>query len=493
MARKSSTETATNANPELMIALDLLEKEKGIKKEVIIEAIRVSLEAAYKKNFTKDEKLPRDKEAEGAEQEKHREEITVEMDSETGAVEVFAKKLVVEKVENGVCEISLAQAKMIDEKYELGDIVNISVTPKDFCRIAAQHARSVIVQKIKEAERQNVYDVFHSKEKEVVTGVVQRVENRTYQDKDGIERNSNRVIIALDDRTEVALLEKECVPGEHFIPGERVKVYVVEVKDNAKGPHIVVSRTHRELVKRLLEKEVTEIADGTVEIKAVAREAGSRSKISVYAKDSNVDAVGACVGMNGARINAIVNDLKGEKIDVINWDEDPVVLIGNALSPSKVVSVKVCLADKSARVVVPDYQLSLAIGKRGQNASLAARLTGYKIDIKSESQADEFEEEEGKLYIGQGEYVHYDANGNPKEESEDLSANEFLPDELTDISEEVEELNGFEEFEELPDDVEFEEMSEEEFEEFEELDEEEFEEFEELPDDAEFEELDEEE
>lgn len=473
MARKASTETSTNTNPELIIALDMLEKEKGIKKEVILDAIRVSLETAYKKNFTKDDKNYRDSAREdGVEPERHKEEISVDVDADTGAVEVFAKKVVVEKVEDGVSEISLAQAKMMDEKYELGDIVNVSVTPKDFCRIAAQHARSVIVQKIKEAERQNVYDTFHSKEREVVNGVVQRVENKTYVDRDGIERSSNRVMIGLDDRTEVALLEKECVPGEHFVVGERVKVYVVEVKENTKGPHIVVSRTHPELVKRLLEKEVTEIADGTVEIKAVARDAGSRSKISVWAKDENVDAVGACVGLNGARINAIVNDLKGEKIDVINWDPDPVVLIGNALSPSKVVSVQVCLADKSAKVVVPDYQLSLAIGKRGQNASLAARLTGYKIDIKSESQAAELElEDDGKVYIGEGEYIHYHANGTPKEEPEKEIV---LPEENVEPEEFAEE-EMFVETEEL------EEMSADEFEEFEELDEEEMVELEELP------------
>lgn len=463
MARKATTETATNANPELILALEQLEKEKGIKKEFMLEAIRASLEAAYKKNFSKEDKNTRDLPQE-AEQEKHKEEISVQIDEQSGAVDVFAKKVVVETVEDGVCEISLAQAKMMDEKYELGDVVNISITPKDFCRIAAQHARNVIVQKIKEAERQNVYDTFHSKEREVVTGVVQRIENKTYTDKDGISHTSKRVMIALDDRTEVALLEKECVPGEQFIPGERVKVYVVEVKDNTKGPRIVVSRTHPELVKRLLEKEVTEIADGTVEIKAVAREAGSRSKISVYAKDPNVDAVGACVGMNGARINAIVNDLKGEKIDVINWDADPVVLIGNALSPSKVVSVEVCLQDTSARVVVPDYQLSLAIGKRGQNASLAARLTGYKIDIKSESQASEFEEEEDKIYIGKGEYIHYNADGTPKEEEEEETPLAIEPEEKMEAQ--------FEEMEEI------EEISEEEFEEMEELSEEDFEEFE---------------
>ncbi len=489
MARKTSTETNTNANPELILALDMLEKEKGIKKEVILEAIRVSLESAYKKNYTKDSDKSREPKDENGEQERHKEDVSVEIDAATGTVEVFAKKVVVEKVEDGACEITLEQARQQDAKYDLGDIVNVSVTPKNFCRIAAQHAKSVIVQKIKEAERQNVFDIFHSKEHEVITGVVQRVERKSYVDREGNERTSNRVIIALDDRTEVALMEKECVPGEQFLIGEHVKVYVVDVKDNTKGPHIVISRTHPELVKRLLEKEVTEIADGTVELKNVAREAGSRSKISVWAKDENVDAVGACVGLNGARINAIVNDLKGEKIDVINWDPDPVILIGNALSPSKVVSVKVCLADKSAKVVVPDYQLSLAIGKRGQNASLAARLTGYKIDIMSESQALEAgEEDDDKLYIGEGEYVYYDANGNPKDDAEELTETALEAQELPESSAEEVNDSDFEEFEEIPE-GEFEELSEEEFEEmeelsedeFEELSEEEFEEIEELP------------
>jgi N utilization substance protein A len=471
MARKASTEIATNANPELIVALDMLEKEKGIKKEIILEAIRASLEAAYKKNFTKDDKNNREvSHEEGVEQEQHKEEITVDIDTITGAVEVFAKKVVVENVEDGSCEISLPQAKMVDEKYELGDIVNVSVTPKDFCRIAAQHARNVIVQKIKEAERQNVYDTFHSKEREVVTGVVQRIETKPYTDREGVEHISTRVIVGLDERTEVALLEKECVPGERFTVGERIKVYIVEVKDSGKGARIMISRTHPELVKRLLEKEVTEIADGTVEIKKVAREAGSRSKISVWAKDPNVDAVGACVGLNGARINAIVSDLKGEKIDVIEWNEDPVVLISNALSPSKVVSTKVCLEDKSARVIVPDYQLSLAIGKRGQNASLAAHLTDYKIDIKSESQADEFEDD-GKLYIGKGEYIRYNADGTLKEGMEESLAFEeelLAPEEMTEPEEDFAEII----------EEEFEEITEEEFEEIEDLDEEVFEEVE---------------
>ena len=491
MARRTSTETGSGNNTELILALDLLEKEKGIKKEIILDAIKVSLETAYKKNFTKEDKGYREEREEG---ERHKEDISVTIDSRTGAVEVFAKKTVVEHVEEGVSEISLVQARKIDERYQLGDIVNVMVTPKDFCRIAAQHARSVIVQKIKEAERQTMYDNFRSKEREVITGVVQRIEQKTYTDREdsSIEHVTRRVIVSLDAHTEVALVEKECVQGENFAVGEHIKLYVVEVKENTKGPHIVVSRTHPELVKRLLEREVAEIAEGIVEIKSVAREAGSRSKIAVWAKDEEIDAVGACVGLNGARINAIVSDLKGEKIDVINWDPDPVVLIGNALSPSKVVSVKVCLEDKSAKVVVPDYQLSLAIGKKGQNASLAARLTGYKIDIKSESQMLEETQEEDKLYIGKGEYLKYNADGTLKEEVSEDTLTTQETQVLEDVSTEPENVQPVEETEtkeseeileetlqEEPE-KELVEVSEEEFVEFEELEDEDLLEFEEI-------------
>jgi N utilization substance protein A len=254
------------------------------------------------------------------------------------------------------------------------------VTPKNFGRIAAQHARSVIVQKIKEEERRVVFEHFAHKEKDIVTGVVQRY-------------NGKNISVSLDDKTDAVLTEKEQVKGEVFKPTDRIKLYIVEVKDTNKGPKILVSRTHPELVKRLFEKEVAEVYDGTVEIKSIAREAGSRTKIAVASNDPNVDPVGACVGINGARVNAIVSDLRGEKIDIIEWNDDPAVLIENALSPSNVVSVDVDEEEKSARVVVPDYQLSLAIGKEGQNARLAAKLTGYKIDIKSESQAAELAEE----------------------------------------------------------------------------------------------------
>lgn len=365
MARVSKTKKENKVDEllEMTEALKQLEREKGISPDVIMEAIENSLVAACKRDFGKADN------------------ICVNMDRETAAISVFAEKTVVEEVEDPALEISLEQARMINGQYQVGDTVNIEITPKNFGRIAAQHARSVIVQKIKEEERKAVYNHFYCKEKDIVTGIVQRYVG-------------NNISISLDDKTDALLMENEQVPGEVFKPTDRIKLYIVEVKETNKGAKISVSRTHPELVKRLFEKEVTEVQDGTVEIKSIAREAGSRTKIAVYSNDENVDPVGACVGLNGARVNAIVNDLKGEKIDIINWSEDPIVLIENALSPSKVVSVVVNEEEKSAKVVVPDFQLSLAIGKEGQNARLAARLTGYKIDIKSETQAKEAEKTE---------------------------------------------------------------------------------------------------
>ncbi len=342
---------------EIMDALTQIEKEKGIDKEVLMETIEKAIIDAYKK----------DKDGEV--------NMQVEMNRETGAFTAYIEREVVEVVENPSTQISLEDAKMHDMKYEVGDIVRIEVQPKNFGRISAQNARNVIVQKIKEEERKSIFNHFQCKEKDVVTGVVQRYVGRN-------------VCISLDDKTDAILTENEQIPGEVFHPTDRVKLYIIEVKASNKGPKILVSRTHPELVKRLFEKEVTEVADGTVEIKNIAREAGSRSKIAVWSNDTNVDPVGACVGLNGARVNAIVSDLRGEKIDIINWNENPAIFIKNALSPSSVVSVTVDLDEKSAKVVVPDNQLSLAIGKEGQNARLAARLTGYKIDIKSESQAE---------------------------------------------------------------------------------------------------------
>ena len=344
-------------NTELLEALNILEKEKEISKETLLDAIENSLISACKNHFGKADN------------------IKVVMNRETCEYAVFAEKTVVEEVADPVMEISLAEAKMKDANYELGDIVQIPVESKSFGRIATQNAKNLILQKIREEERKVIYDQYFEKEKDIVTGIVQRY----------IGKN---ISINLG-KADAILTENEQVKGEVFQPTERIKLYVVEVKNTTKGPKILVSRTHPELVKRLFESEVSEVRDGIVEIKSVAREAGSRTKISVWSNDPDVDPVGACVGMNGARVNAIVNELRGEKIDIINWSENPALLIENALSPAKVISVAADPDDKTASVIVPDYQLSLAIGKEGQNARLAARLTGYKIDIKSETQAIE--------------------------------------------------------------------------------------------------------
>ena len=292
----------------------------------------------------------------------------------------------------------------MNKKNKVGDEVSIPVKSKEFGRIAAQKARSIIVQAIKESERDAIFDKFVCKEKDIITGVVQRFVG-------------NNISVTLDDRTDTILSEKEQVKGEHYRVGDRIKLFVVEVKKSQKGFRIVVSRTHPDLVRRLFEREVTEIADGTVEIRSISREAGSRSKIAVWSNDENVDAVGSCVGMNGARVNAIVEDLGGEKIDIIEWNPDPAIFIENALSPSKVVSVTLGPDGRSALVIVPDFQLSLAIGKEGQNARLAARLTGFKIDIKSETQAAEMDmdayyaENYGDLY----EDEYYDEDEYPED------------------------------------------------------------------------------
>ena len=344
-------------NTELLEALTILEKEKNISKEVLMEAIEQSLIQACKNHFGKADN------------------VHVTIDHETCEFSVYADKTVVEVVEDPVMEISLSNAKMMDSKYELGDIVQVPIQSKQFGRIATQNAKNVILQKIREEERKVLYDEYFQKEKDVVTGVVQR-----YMGKN-VSVNLGKV--------DAILSENEQVKGEVYKPTERIKVYVLEVKDSPKGPKIMVSRTHPELVKRLFEAEVTEVKDGIVEIKSIAREAGSRTKIAVWSNDPDVDAVGACVGMNGARVNTIVEELRGEKIDIISWNENPALLIENALSPAKVITVLADPDEKTALVIVPDYQLSHAIGKEGQNARLAARLTGFKIDIKSETQARE--------------------------------------------------------------------------------------------------------
>ena len=359
-------------NTELLEALEILEKEKDISKETLLEAIENSLLTACKNHFGKADN------------------VKVNIDPKTCQFSVFAEKTVVEDVEDPVMEISLSNAKMMDSKYELGDIVNVEIKSKEFGRIATQNAKNVILQKIREEERKVLFNQYYGKEKDVVTGVVQRYLGRN------VSINLGKV--------DAILNENEMVKGEVFKPTERIKVYILEVKDTTKGPRIAVSRTHPELVKRLFESEVTEVRDGTVEIKCIAREAGSRTKIAVWSNDPDVDQVGACVGMNGARVNAIVSELRGEKIDIINWSENPAILIENALSPAKVVAVLADPEDKKAKVVVPDYQLSLAIGKEGQNARLAARLTGFRIDIKSETQAKEIE---GWLDVDE-EYEEYE-------------------------------------------------------------------------------------
>ena len=344
-------------NKELLEAMELLEKEKHISKESLLEAIENSLLTACKNHFGKADN------------------IRVNINPDTCDFAVYAEKEVVETPEDTALQISLTDAKMMNPKYEIGDTVQIPLDSKKFGRIATQNAKNVILQKIREEERSALYRDYFTMEKDVTTGIVQRYLGKN------ISVNLGRV--------DAILNESEQVKGETFRPNDRIKVYVLEVKDTPKGPRISVSRTHPDLVKRLFESEVAEVRDGTVEIKAIAREAGSRTKIAATSNAPNVDPVGACVGLNGARVNAVVNELKGEKIDIINWDDNPAYLIENALSPAKVICVVADEEEREAQVIVPDYQLSLAIGKEGQNARLAARLTGYKIDIKSETQARE--------------------------------------------------------------------------------------------------------
>ena len=360
-------------NTELLEALNILEEEKEISKETLLDAIENSLLNACKNHFGKADN------------------IKLIMDRTTCDYQLFAEKTVVEDVEDKLEQISLEDAKEIDSQYELGDIVQIPIESKSFGRIATQNAKNLILQKIREEERKVVYDQYFEKEKDIVTGIVQRYVGKN-------------ISINLG-KADAMLTENEQVKGEVFKPTERIKLYVVEVKNTTKGPKILVSRTHPELVKRLFESEVIEVKEGIVEIKSIAREAGSRTKIAVWSNDPDVDPVGACVGMNGARVNAIVNELRGEKIDIINWSDNPAILIENALSPAKVISVMADPDEKAASVIVPDYQLSLAIGKEGQNARLAARLTGYKIDIKSETQAIESGElPENYMELSEGVY-----------------------------------------------------------------------------------------
>lgn len=342
---------------DLLDALNALEEQKGISRDVLIEAIEAALVTAYKRNFNQAQN------------------VRVDLNLDKGSIRVFSRKDVVEEVEDDRLQISEEDAKAINPAYQLEDIVEQEVTPRNFGRIAAQTAKQVVTQRVREAERGLIYEQYVDREDDIVTGVVERLDARN-------------IYVGLG-KVEAALPQNEQIQGETYHPHDRIKVYITKVERTTRGPQVIVSRTHPGLLRRLFEMEVPEIYEGIVEIKSIAREAGDRSKISVYAHNEEVDPVGSCVGAKGARVQTIVNELNGEKIDIVEWSEDPVVFVANALSPSKVLDVQVDEEEKSTTVVVPDYQLSLAIGKRGQNARLAAKLTGWKIDIKSETDARE--------------------------------------------------------------------------------------------------------
>lgn len=372
---------------ELLDALNILEKEKGISREVLVDAIEAALVSAYRRNFNQAQN------------------VRVDLNLDRGTMRVFARKDVVEEVFDPRLEISVDEARQINPNYQLEDVVELEVTPKDFGRIAAQTAKQVVTQRVREAERGIIYTEFIDREEDIMTGIVQRQDSRF-------------IYVSLG-KIEALLPVNEQMPNEQYKPHDRIKVYITKVEKTSKGPQIFVSRSHPGLLKRLFEIEVPEIYDGTVEIKSVAREAGDRSKISVHAENPEVDPVGSCVGQKGQRVQAIVNELKGEKIDIVNWSENPVIFVANALSPSKVLEVLVNEQEKATTVIVPDYQLSLAIGKRGQNARLAAKLTGWKIDIKSETEAREagiFPVEEQGFLLNRDSYV--------KDENESIEDNE---------------------------------------------------------------------
>lgn len=395
-------------NIDFVEALEEIEREKGISKEILFEAIEAALISSYKKNFNA---APN---------------VRVDIDRTTGLIKVFARKMVVEEVVDSRLEISVDAARSIHPDFQYNDIVEIEVTPSDFGRIAATTAKQVVTQRIREAERGLIYDAFIEKEGDIITGIVQRMDGRN-------------VFVDLG-KVEAILPQNELMPTERFEQGDRIKAYVTKVENTTRGPQIFLSRTHPGLLKRLFELEVPEIYDGIVEIRSVAREAGFRSKIAVHSTNPEVDPVGSCVGTKGGRVQTIVTELKGEKIDIVRWSEDVEVYVSNALSPSKVVDVHINEEEKIAEVIVPDYQLSLAIGIRGQNARLAAKLTGWKIDIKSESQA-----------LGEDE------------ERDELAELEELDEELDeDLLEDVEQLEPSESDDELEQEEEQEELEQEE-------------------------------
>jgi N utilization substance protein A len=380
-------------NLELVGAINELEKERGISKAILFEAIEAAIVSAYKRNY-------------GSAQ-----NVRVEI-SDNGGITVYSRKDVVEEVLDEANEISLEDAKRVDPNYELDDIVEIEVTPRDFGRIAAQTAKQVVIQRIREAERAMVYEEYQNREGDIVTGIVQRTEHRN-------------VLVDLG-KVEAVLPPSEQIPRENYSQGGRMKVYISEVRKTTKGPQVVVSRTHPGLLKRLFEFEVPEIHDGVVEIRAVAREAGNRSKMAVQSRDPNVDPVGACVGPRGMRVQAVVQELRGEKIDIVQWDSSPETFVANSLSPARVLRVIITDGDKTARAVVPDYQLSLAIGKEGQNARLAARLCGWRIDIKSETQMQELLAMEARRLFA----IPPRDEEEPEEQELVVSAEEPLPVEL---------------------------------------------------------------
>lgn len=351
---------------EMLNALDALEQEKGISKEIVIEALEAALVSAYKRHYGQAQN------------------VEVEFDGKKGAIHVYAVKEVTEEVMDSQLEVSLEEAMKINKAYEVGDKIRFEVTPKDFGRIAAQTAKQVILQRVREAERSIIYNEFSAYENDIMQGIV--------------ERQDNRYIYVNLGKIEAVLSRQDQIPNEVYQPHDRIKVYVSKVENTTKGPQVFVSRSHPDLLKRLFEQEIPEIYDGTVEIKSIAREAGDRAKVAVYSRDPQVDPVGTCVGPKGQRVQAIVNELKGENMDIVEWNEDPTVFIANALNPAQVVKVDYAEDERACVVVVPDYQLSLAIGKRGQNARLAARLTNFKIDIKSESDWAELTGENDEEY-----------------------------------------------------------------------------------------------
>jgi len=395
---------------EMLNALEVLEKDKGISKEIVISALEAALVSAYKRNYGQAQN------------------VEVEFDTKKGDIHVYAVKEVVDMVFDSTLEVSLEDALQINKAYELGDKIRFEVTPKDFGRIAAQTAKQVIMQRIREAERSIVYNQFIAYENDILTGVVERMDSRY-------------IYVSLG-KIEAVLSKQEQIPNETFQPHDRIKVYVTKVENTSKGPQVFVSRSHPDLLKRLFEQEVPEIFDGVVEIVSIAREAGDRSKVAVRSRDKNVDPVGTCVGPRGQRVQAIVNELRGENMDIVEWNEDPSIYIGNALNPAQVVNVDFHPADGSCTVIVPDYQLSLAIGKKGQNARLAAKLTGYKIDIKSETEYNKLLMEAGAHKVGSEEedpdtlrsFAGLDKIFTAEEVADDIA----VPAEDTDYTEEYE-------------------------------------------------------